>query len=177
MDYFVLRFDHSYRKEDILALSRLSSRIMRKWRSRIMRIFCTVLGMGILGSGVAVLMLWSDREISDLTATLLLFGGLCLVLGFFRNRLNAWGARKQSLQVENLTMKFSDEGLAQSSSKAAASVPYHAFERLYHYRDRYFLFVDKLHAYILPEDRFVVGDSADFRAFIEAKTGKTVEYI
>ena len=92
-------------------------------------------------------------------------------------RLNAWGARKQSLQVENLTMKFSDEGLTQSSSKAAASVPYHAFERLYHYRDRYFLFVDKLHAYILPEDRFVVGDSADFRAFIEAKTGKTVEYI
>ena len=74
-------------------------------------------------------------------------------------------------------MKFSDEGLAQSSSKAAASVPYHAFERLYYYRDRYFLFVDKLHAYILPEDRFVVGDSADFRAFIEAKTGKTVEYI
>lgn len=122
-------------------------------------------------------MLWSDREISDLTATLLLFGGLCLVLGFFRNCLDAWGARKQSLQVENLTMKFSDEGLAQSSSKAAASVPYHAFERLYHYRDRYFLFVDKLHAYILPEDRFVVGDSADFRAFIEAKTGKTVEYI
>ena len=110
-------------------------------------------------------------------AAVLLFGGLCLVLGFFRNRLNAWGARKQSLQVENLTMKFSDEGLAQSSSKAAASVPYHAFERLYHYRDRYFLFVDKLHAYILPEDRFVVGDSADFRAFIEAKTGKTVEYI
>lgn len=47
MDYFVLRFDHSYRKEDILALSKLSSRIMRKWRSRIMRIFCTVLGMGI----------------------------------------------------------------------------------------------------------------------------------
>lgn len=56
-------------------------------------------------------------------------------------------------------------------------MPYHAFERLYHYRDRYFLFVDKLHAYILPEDRFVVGDSVDFRAFIEAKTGKTVEYI
>ena len=56
-------------------------------------------------------------------------------------------------------------------------MPYHAFERLYHYRDRYFLFVDKLHAYILPKDRFVVGDSADFRAFIEAKTGKTVEYI
>ena len=128
MDYFVLRFDHSYRKEDFRALSKLAGKTTRKWSSRIISVF-----------GFAV--------------------------GLF------------SLQVETLTMKFSDEGLAQSSSKAAASVPYHAFERLYHYRDRYFLFVDKLHAYILPEDRFVVGDSADFRAFIEAKTGKTVEYI
>ena len=100
------------------------------------------------------------------------------MLCFFRSRLNAWGARKAGAPASRtLTIKFSDEGLAQSSSKAAASVPYHAFERLYHYRDRYFLFVDKLHAYILPEDRFVVGDSVDFRAFIEAKTGKTVEYI
>lgn len=175
MDYFVLRFDHSYRKEDFRALSKLAGKTTRKWSSRIISVFGFAVGLFAFLSGI--LMLWSDREISDLTATLLLFGGLCLVLGFFRNRLNAWGARKQSLQVENLTMKFSDEGLAQSSSKAAASVPYHAFECLYHYRDRYFLFVDKLHAYILPEDRFVVGDSADFRAFIEAKTGKTVEYI
>ena len=164
MDYFVLRFDHSYRKEDFRALSKLAGKTTRKWSSRIISVFGFAVGLFAFLSGI--LMLWSDREISDLTATLLLFGGL-----------NAWGARKQSLQVENLTMKFSDEGLAQSSSKAAASVPYHAFERLYHYRDRYFLFVDKLHAYILPEDRFVVGDSADFRAFIEAKTGKTVEYI
>lgn len=175
MDYFVLRFDHSYRKEDFRALSKLAGKTTRKWSSRIISVFGFAVGLFAFLSGI--LMLWSDREISDLTATLLLFGGLCLVLGFFRNRLNAWGARKQSLQVENLTIKFSDEGLVQSSSKAAASVPYHAFERLYHYRDRYFLFVDKLHAYILPEDRFVVGDSADFRAFIEAKTGKTVEYI
>lgn len=175
MDYFVLRFDHGYRKEDFRALTRLAAKTTRKWSSRIISVFGLTVGLFSLLSGL--LMLWSDEEAGELTATLLLFGGLCLVLCFFRSRLNAWGARKQTLQVENLTMKFSDEGLAQSSSKAAASVPYHAFERLYHYRDRYFLFVDKLHAYILPEDRFVVGDSADFRAFIEAKTGKTVEYI
>ena len=57
MDYFVLRFDHSYRKEDFRALSKLAGKTTRKWSSRIMRIFCTVLGMGILGSGVAVLTL------------------------------------------------------------------------------------------------------------------------
>ena len=134
MDYFVLRFDHSYRKEDVRALSKLAGKTTRKWSSRIISVFGFAVGLFAFLSGI--LMLWSDREISDLTATLLLFGGLCLARGIFRNRLNAWGARKQSLQVENLTMKFSDEGLAQSSSKSASSMPYHAFELLYHYRAR-----------------------------------------
>lgn len=175
MDYFVLRFDHGYRKEDFRALTKLAGKTTQKWSGRILSVFGFAAGLFSLLSGL--LLLWSDEKVSDLTATLLLLGGLCLALGFFRSRLNAWGARKQALQAENLTMKFSGEGLTQSSSKATALVPYSAFERLYHYRERYFLFVDRLHAYILPEDRFAVGDSADFRAFIEAKTGKTVEYI
>lgn len=174
MDYFVLRFDHSYRKEDFRALSKLADRTTRKWSGRIISLFGFAVGLFAFLTGI--LMLTSDEEMSELTATLLLFGGLCLVLCFFRNRLNAWGTRKQALKVENLTMKFGDEGLTQSSDKATAMVPYHAVERLYHYRGRYFLFVDRLHAYILPEDRFVVGDPADFRTFIEEKTGKTVEY-
>ena len=173
MDYFVLRFDHSYRKEDFRALSKLADQTTRKWSGRILSLFGLVVGLFALLSGI--LMLWSDGGLSDLAATLLLFGGLCLVLCLFRRRLNAWGARKQSLKVENLTMKFSDEGLTQSSDKATAIVPYRAFERLYYDRGRYFLFVDRLHAYILPEDRFVVGDPADFRAFIEEKTGRRVE--
>ena len=175
MDYFVLRFDHSYRKEDFRALSRLAGKTTHRWRRRILSVFSTAVGLFSLLSGL--LLLWSDEKVSDLTATLLLLGGLCLLLCIFRSRLNAWGMRKQALKAENLTMKFSDEGLTQSSDKATAIVPYSAFERLYHYRERYFLFVDRLHAYILPEDRFAVGDSANFRAFIEAKTGKTVEYI
>ena len=175
MDYFVLRFDHGYRKEDFRALTRLAAKTTRKWSSRIISAFGLTVGLFSLLSGL--LMLWSDEETGELTATLLLFGGLCLVLFLLRSRLNAWGARRQAIRVENLTMKFSDEGLTQSSDKATALAPYSAMERLMHYRGCYFLFVDRLHAYILPEDRFVVGDSADFRTFIEAKTGKTVEYI
>lgn len=80
MDYFVLRFDHSYRKEDFRALSKLAGKTTRKWSSRIISVFGFAVGLFAFLSGI--LMLWSDREISDLTATLLLFGGLCLVLCF-----------------------------------------------------------------------------------------------
>ena len=128
MDYFVLRFDHSYRKEDFRALSGLADKTTRKWSGRVISLFGFVVGLFAFLSGI--LMLRSDEGMSELTATLLLFGGLCLVLCFFRSRLNAWGARKQALKVENLTMKFSDEGLTQSSDKATATVPYSAFERL-----------------------------------------------
>ena len=120
MDYFVLRFDHSYRKEDFRALSKLAGKTTRKWSSRIISVFGFAVGLFAFLSGI--LMLWSDREISDLTATLLLFGGLCLVLGFFRNRLNAWGARKQSLQVENLTIKFSVGGAGTIADPARTAI-------------------------------------------------------
>ena len=174
MDYYVLRFDHGYRREDFRALSRLAGKTTRKWSRRILSFLGLTVGLLSVLSGI--LLLWSDEKISELAATLLLFGGLCMALCFFRSRLNAWGAERQALRVENLTMKFSDEGMTQITDKATALVPYGAFERLRHYQDRYFLFVDKLHAYILPEDRFVVGDSTGFRAFIEERTGKKVEF-
>ena len=73
---------------------------------RIISVFGFAVGLFAFLSGI--LMLWSGPRESDLTATLLLFWRAVFGARLFRNRLNAWGARKQSLQVENLTMKFSD---------------------------------------------------------------------
>ena len=175
MNYFVLRFDHSYRREDILALSRLSGRVLRKWRSRILSLLGY--GVGIFAVLTGILLLWSEERVTPLGATMLLLGVLCIVSNIFRYRLNVWGAAKQAIRVENLTMKFTDEGLTEQSSKATLQMPYSAFERILHYRGRYFLFVDRMHAYILPEDRFAVGDPADFPRFIAEKIGKPIESI
>ena len=40
MDYFVLRFDHSYRKEDFRALSKLAGKTTRKWSSQCFQRHC-----------------------------------------------------------------------------------------------------------------------------------------
>ena len=175
MNYFVLRFDHSYRKEDILALSKLSGRVLRKWSRRILSLLGY--GVGIFAVLTGILMLVDDKKASPLAITMLLLGILCIIFSIFRYRLNAWGAAKQAINVENLTMKFTDEGLTEQSSKATLQMPYTAFERVLHFNGRYFLFVDRMHAYILPEDRFAVGDPADFPQFITEKAGKSIEYI
>ena len=111
MDYFVLRFDHSYRKEDFRALSKLAGKTTRKWSSRIISVFGFAVGLFAFLSGI--LMLWSDREISDLTATLLLFGGLCLVLCFFRSDTRVFPSRTvvaASFSVMNIRQALSCRG-------------------------------------------------------------------
>ena len=52
MDYFVLRFDHSYRKEDFRALSKLAGKTTRKWSSRIISVFGFAVGLFSLLSGL-----------------------------------------------------------------------------------------------------------------------------
>ena len=59
MNYFVLRFDHSYRKEDILALSKLSGRVLRKWSRRIL----SLLGYGV---GIFAVLTGILKEVADL---------------------------------------------------------------------------------------------------------------
>ena len=55
MDYFVLRFDHSYRKEDFRALSKLAGKTTRKWSSRIIYVFGFAVGLFAFLSGILML--------------------------------------------------------------------------------------------------------------------------
>ena len=55
MDYFVLRFDHSYRKEDFRALSGLADKTTRKWSGRVISLFGFVVGLFAFLSGILML--------------------------------------------------------------------------------------------------------------------------
>ncbi len=174
MDYFVLRFDHSYEKADFIALNAVASKKLMPWWKRGVDIIMLLAALFLIFGGAAML---GDEEVRGSGITAVLMGVALLLLFVFKNRVNAWASRRNMAKVENLTIKCSDDVITEKSTKMLVQVPYTTIARVFHYRQRYFLFVDKRRAYILPEAHFVVGDPHDFASFITEKTGRTVEYI
>lgn len=175
MDYFVLRFDHGYEKADFIAMQKLYQKTVQPWWWKALALVMLLAGVFLVFGGA--LMLALDEEVFGQALVSLLMGGLLILLTLFRTRINAWGSRRQAMKTGNLTIKFSAEGLTETSRMGTFSMPYGNVERVFYYRERYFLFLDKRHAHILPERAFAVGDPKDFPAFIEDRTGKRVEYI
>lgn len=174
MDYFVLRFDHGYEKGDFIALNAVAAKKLTSWWKRGVGIIMLLAALFLIFGGAAML---GDAEVRGSGITAMLMGAAFILLFVFKNRVNAWASRRNTAKMENLTIKCSDDGITEKSTEMLVQVPYTAIARVFHYRQRYFLFVDKRRAYILPEAHFVVGDPRDFASFITEKTGKTVEYI
>lgn len=173
MDYFVLRFDHSYEKGDFLALNAVASKKLTPWWKRGTGIIMLLAALFLLFGGAAML---GDEEVRGSGIVAVLMGAALLLLFLFRDHVNAWASRRNMAKVENLTIKCSDDVITEKSTKMLVQVPYTAITRVFHFRQRYFLFVEKRRAYILPEAHFVAGDPHDFASFITEKTGRPVEY-
>lgn len=174
MDYFVLRFDHGYEKADFVALNAVASKRLTPWWKRGAGVVMLLAALFLLFGGAAML---GDEEVRVSGVTAVLMGVAFLLLFVFKNRVNAWASKRNTGKIENLTIKCSDTAITEKHEQALVQMPYTSFTRIFHYKKRYFLFLDKRRAYILPEERFVVGDPHDFADFIAVKTGKPVEYV
>lgn len=175
MDYFVLRFDSGYDKDDFVALQKLYQRTLQPRWWRVLAVVMLLAAIFLILGGILLLTL--DGEKLGQALLSMLAGGLLLTLFLFRTRINAWSAQRNTAKMMNLTIKFSAEYVTETTSGATLQVSYDQITRVFHYRERYFLFLDNRRAHILPEAHFAVGDPNDFPAFIEDRTGKQVEYI
>ena len=98
--------------------------------------------------------------------------------GIFYHRINALQSRRLLVKTAGEgTVVLSDTEFTEQTSLGTASHPYSAFLSVIRYRGRLFLFVDKRHAYILPDERMTVGDPAGVDAFLEEKCGKPVRVL
>lgn len=174
MDYFVLRFDHGYEKADFVALNAVASKKLTPWWKRGTGVIMLLAALFLLFGGVAML---GDPEVRGSGIVAVLMGVAFILLFVFKNRVNAWASRRNTAKIKNLTIKFSDTTLTEKNEQALVQMPYTSFTRVLYYKKRYFLFVDKRRAYILPEGHFAVGDPRDFADFIAQKTGHPVEYV
>lgn len=152
--------------EDMVALQRVSQ---QKW-SRV------VLWIAAIVCTISSILLWVWNGEDKLLATIVAL--FCWTMVLFMDRFSGWLAyRGRNRAVKEISYTFCDETVLIQDALEDGKLGYAAFVRLMEDRKRYFLFVQKRAAHILPKMDFTQGNPADFAAFIAEKTGIKVKQV
>lgn len=165
---------NGYEFKDLLVLCRVTAKRYRRGRTAVHRTIYVLAGLVLLATG-ALLLLEATLQKGDsllLGAVLLAAGLLYLGLGIFYHRLTAWRSHQMQLKdVGEVTVTLDDAGVREQGRKGEGFYPYASFIDCFHSRGRYFLFLDKKHAVILPEAAMAVGAPAALGARLAEKFG------
>ena len=132
-----------------------------------------VLAAIILTVDIVVNRLWTNRQIMT---PYCIFIVLLIALPF----VNRWMISR--LYKANSTMlkaeyRFGGSGVRTERGEASSIYTWSAFQELYHSKGVYYLYIDRLHAMILPERSFTQGEPAAFGPYIAEKTGQEMKEI
>lgn len=146
--------------EDMVALQKVVRMKAGKVLIWIGTIICTI--------DTILLWVWNSEDKILLSVLALLVWAIVL----FLDRFVGWRVyRGRNRGVKEISYTFCGETLLIQDALEEGKIGYAAFTRLAEDRKRYFLFVQKHAAYILPKSDFTQGDPAEFAAFIAEKTG------
>ncbi len=165
----------TYSHQDLVALNCLAAKLTRPLLKMLFKIMSIGIGVFLCLAGLMMLLV---EGIDVFRIFTLLLGLACLGMGLFEHHVNALVSRRLMIKGEGEIRDIFDwDGFCEETQSGTTRRPYSALSQIVHYKNRYFLFLDKRHAYILPEDKFTVGDPQQFKAFIEEKCGKPLQVI
>lgn len=168
----MFQFQYSHTLEDMNALSRVSAKTYRRKRVLIYRGVLALLGIVYLVMGGLILSHGGIVAGLILLAAGALFSAICL----FYHQGTAWRSKRMALEGEkDFTVTLEENGIHGKSEKGEGTNVYSAVIGAYHYKKRYFLFLDKRHALLLPERGLIQGDPAQLKDFLSEKLGKEVK--
>ncbi len=181
MEQVKYQFDlTSYSQQDLLALNKLSVKKNKlyRWLTLVFRLILCLAGIFFLLAGALLIYGGSIGAKTDwpLSAIMILLGLLWLCMGIFYYQRKARRSRRIS-DAGRIRAAFSDDGIEEESNKSRTCYRYDAFVGAYDYRGRWFLFLDKRHAIILPRAAMTMGKMETFASFLEQKLGKQIIYI
>lgn len=168
----MFQFQYDYTLEDMNALSRVTAKTYRRKKVLIYRTVLALLGVAYLGMGVLLLSGGSMVPGAILLLAGVLFAAICI----FYHQGTAWRSKRMLMEgMGSLTVTLEEEGLRGKSGLGEEFYPYSAVIGGYHFRERYFLFLDQRHAMLLPEQALTQGDGAGLKAFLSEKIGKEIK--
>ena len=160
-----------YTKADI----KIYQRFHRKTKRRAFNIVLTVLFMlaAILLAPVIVIDI-RNGSIGDMITRTAVFA-LLIALYFLRDSINAAAMLRRRVKgTEHMEYVFDDECFKVDCGALKEQYDYAALKELYRVKGIFLMYVDKLHAVILPERCFTLGTPDAFARFISEKTGREV---
>lgn len=159
------QFRYEYTTQDMVTLSRVTSRVYRRQRTMIARAAYVILGLVYLGLGTTV------YAGGDIGLGTLLIGASALFIGIaiLYHRWSARRSRKRMAGFGQVTADLEDGGIRGKSRKGESFYPYDEVVGAFHCRGVYFLFLDATHAVLLPERAQVAGEPGALRPWLERK--------
>lgn len=162
------------RKEEVQAFQRLSCRTVLKGRTTAMR-------LGLLALGVVVAVGATAQIRTGEGITLAIWGYILAVLSIagsvLMERYLAWKSASRIQGEPEELFFFSEDNLLAESGKEKII---HRYDKLIagaESQNYFIVFLDRDSGYVLPKEKFVVGDPAQFKAFLERKMGKKIPFV
>lgn len=167
----MFQFQYEYTLEDMNALSRVTAKTYRRKKVLIYRTILTVLALAYLGMGVYLFS--SSAMVGGILITA---GILFAAITLFFHRGTAWRSKRMMVNGgEEVAVTLEPDGVRGKSKMGEDFCLYTAVIGAYHYRERYFLFLDQRHAMLLPERALTQGDPAGLGSFLREKLGKEIK--
>lgn len=174
-------FEYAYTDRDFIDLNRVYTRANNKfvWHlSKIVKVvgFC----VGLFALLTAVLLLALGGGFDFTVGIMLVLGGYLVTQPFFKwgDKLSGRLSRQVTLRSDStVRIVFEEDAIRDTVAEIETIYPYASLQKLLRHGDRYYLFVDKNKALILPKRGIVDGNFEGFALWIEEKTGKPVEVL
>lgn len=165
--------------QELVALNKLYAKKskIRRWTTPLLRLFFVLVGGAFVLSSLSCLDggYVGETPVWRLVAVPLVIGLLWLFLGLFYFRFSAWKSRRMMLENSgSFLFVLDDEGVTEQTSKGVAHYHYDSFQEAYDDQKRWFLFLDKHHAFILPKEAMTMGNPEMFADFWKSKSGKDI---
>ncbi len=159
-----------YTFSDFLMLNRLSAKTYRKWRTVLFRLFTGLLGTAFTFIGILML---ADEGFSATWLFVLIVGIWMLVIAVFIHWVQAYRTGQMKLDgINEIEYHFDEDAISVVTAKQTAKTLYSSLHSIFRYRERYFLCVDRQHAFIVPFSCFADGERECFEQFLCEKSGR-----
>ena len=165
-------FETQYDAKTLALMARALRKTIRKKHSRRSHIF------GWMVTALAVLLLLSkDELVFDLRTIVTVLAALAIVTALlFEDRLNGYVAKKRMLPgTEKAVSVFSEGGFSTSTDIGKTEWNYDRITLIAESADFFVFIFTANHAQIYDKRTLTGGTADEFRSFLEAAAGKTVQ--